>query len=389
MEAKKIIIITGANSGLSLSCALNIVRTSSEYRIILPAISQKKRILMKPIRTLLIICCILSANITLAQEKTLTYTDHEPFGGMRTNFIKEAFFSAIEKESNGHLKIEAHWNGELSNSYDALRTVSGEGIADMAIVVPEYSPEQLPLHQIFKSFPVGPSGDQQLDFFHRIYADIPDFSEELENSNVVNLLFCTGYPVAFFSADPLTHLDDIRETKWRSASFWHRDFLKNAGAIPVSMPWNDGIYKALQAGTLNGLMVNMDSGYDLKIHEVAPNILVSKDLWLGHVYLLVMNKNTWNGLLKEEQEAILRAAKTAYKSLDSMMSNSFDVQIEDLKNDGANVRILEPAEVEQWKTDTDYTAVQSTWVKEQQDKGLKNIDIIMKKVSSIMGDFIR
>ncbi len=335
----------------------------------------------------LILCTVFLAGIVSAQEKTLIYTDHEPLGGMRTRFINDVFFPAIEKESNGRLKIDAHWNGELSVSYGALKTVSGEGIADMAIVVPEYSPNEMPLHQIFKSFPVGPSGQKQIDFFHRVYAEIPAFTDELDNANIVNLLFCTGYPVAFFSTKPLNSLDEIKNGKWRTASFWHRNFLQNAGAIPVTMPWGEGVSKALEDGTLDGLMVNMDSGYEIKAHEVAPNILLSKDLWLGHVYLLVINKNTWNKLGEEDQQAIQRAAATAYKALATVMNSSFDTQIADFEKDGANVRVLTSGEVEQWKNATKYTELQSEWIKEQESKGVKNVDTVMREVSNILFTF--
>ncbi len=342
--------------------------------------------MIKPVGILFIVYNILLVNIVSAQTKTLIYTDHEPLGNMRTSFIKEVFFSSIENESNGRLKIEAHWGGELSISYDALKTVSGEGVADMAIVVPEYTPNDLPLHQIFKSFPVGPSGQKQVDFFRCVYADIPDLTNELSNANVVNLLTCTGYPTAFFSTKPLRSLEDIKGKKWRTASFWHRDFLKNAGAIPVTIPWGEKVYEALQTDALDGVMVNIDSGHDIKLQKVAPNILISKELWLGHVYLLVMNKNTWNGLSKEDKDAIQRAAETAYNSLGIVMNISFDTQIEDLQKDGAKVRILKSEEVEQWKAATRYKELQSAWVKQQEDKGVKNIDVTMKKVSTIIND---
>ncbi len=342
---------------------------------------------MKIIKMLLIISGLFFTDMVLAQETILKYTDHEPLGGMRTKFINDIFFSAIEKESKGHLKIEAHWNGELAISYDALRKVSQENIADITIVVPEYSSNDLPLHQIFKSFPVGPSGDKQVKFFRRVYKEIPVFTEELEKANVVPILLCTGFPVAFFSAAPINNLEDIKGKKWRSASFWHKDFLTNAGAIPVSMPWNEEIYKALQAHTLDGIMVNVDSGYDLKVHKAAPNILLSKELWLGHLYILVINKNIWDSIAKEDQEAVKRAAETAYKSLGSVMNSSFNKQIKDLKKDGAKVRILKPVEVKQWKTVTKYKEVQSAWVKEQENKGIKNVSAVIKKVTDIINDY--
>lgn len=81
---------------------------------------------------------------TVSATQILTYSDHEPLGGMRTRFLNDVLFPAIEKESNGRLKIEAHWSGELSNSYDALRNVGNERKVDMATVVPEYTADALP-----------------------------------------------------------------------------------------------------------------------------------------------------------------------------------------------------------------------------------------------------
>lgn len=320
--------------------------------------------------------------------RILKYTDHEPLGGMRTRFIKEVLLPAIERESNGRLKIADHWDGELASSYDALRVVGQPGVADMTIVVPEYTAKELPLHQIFKSFPKGPTGSRQIDLFRRVYAEVPAFSAELKNNNIVPVFFATGYPVAFFSTKPLSSLDDLRGGKWRSASFWHRDFLRNAGATPISMPWGPGIYDALKAGTLDGLMVNVDSGYMLNVHQAAPNVLISKDLWLGHLYILAMNNDTWNGLAPEDKAAIQRAAETSYQALGSVMDRSFDVQVEELRTSGANVRILDPKELERWESDIQYQAVQAAWVQEQQRQGIQDVGPAFEGVSSIMGDIM-
>ncbi len=343
---------------------------------------------MKTIKILLIVLCTFSASMASAQTKTLVYTDHEPLGNMRTRFINEVFFPAIEKESNGRLKIEAHWGGELSISYDALKTVAGEGMADMGIIVPEYTPNELPLHQIFKSFPVGPSGQQQVDFFRRTYAELPVFPEELSKANLVHLFFATGYPTAFFSVKPMNTLEEIKGKKWRAASFWHKNFLKNAGAIPVTIPWGADVYSALQADSLDGVMVNIDSGHDINLQKVAPHILLSKDLWMGHIYLLVINKNTWNGLLEEDRKAIQRAAEIAYKTLGNVMNNCLETQINELKKSGATVRTLIPEEVAQFKAETHYTELQSAWIKEQEEKGVKNVATVMEKVSSIVNDMM-
>ena len=321
---------------------------------------------------------------TASAAKILRYTDHEPLGGMRTRFIKDVFFAAIETESNGRLKIEDHWDAELSSGYDALGTVGKGEVADMATVVPEYTAKELPLHQIFKSFPTGPAGAKQISFFRRLYGDIPDFPAEMAKNNAVPVLLSTGYPVAFYGTTPLGSLADIKGQSWRSASFWHLDFLRNAGAVPVNTHWGEEVVKALKAGTLNGLMVNVDSGFMLKVHNIAPNILVSKDLWLGHLYLLTMNRTTWEGLAGEDKLAVQRAAETAYKALGPVMERSYDAMLEDLKKAGASVRQLDNKEVAAWEVATQYQDVQATWVKEQAGKGMKDAGPVLEKVKVIM-----
>ena len=90
----------------------------------------------------------------LAGAQRLTFSDHEPLGNMRTR-VTERFFRLVEQESEKRIRIDDHWNGEIASSYDARRVVSEGTKTDMAAVVPEYNSQQLPLHQLFKSFPAG------------------------------------------------------------------------------------------------------------------------------------------------------------------------------------------------------------------------------------------
>ncbi|RAI01024.1 ABC transporter substrate-binding protein [Acuticoccus sediminis] len=319
--------------------------------------------------------------------RLLTFSDHQPLEGMRTRFLKEVVFPAIEEESNGRLKIEDHWNGDIAAAYDALGAVSN-GTADLATVVPEYTAKELPLHQIFKSFVKGPVDGQQSEFFQQVYAEVPAFPKELDKNNIVQIFFGTGYPVAFFRNAPMTSLDDLKGGKWRSASFWHLDYLKNAGATPVKMHWGPEIPAALKDGTLDGLMVNVDSGYNLNVHDSAPNVLASKDLWLGHVYILAMNKDVWNGLAQEDKEAIQRAAQKSYQPLGPVMADSFDTQLDELREAGASVRTLSMDEVDQFVTATRYEEVQAAWAEEQKKQGVTDATSVIGQVASIMAEFV-
>lgn len=337
---------------------------------------------------------LLSLNIflclnTVSAQKILKYTDHQSSDEMRTKFLKDIFFPAIEKESKGRLEIEAHWNGELAISYDALSAVSGGTIANIATVVPEYTAEKLPLHQIFKSFIVGPTGKKQVSFFRNVYAEVPEFSTELDKNNMVGIFLSTGYGVGFFSRQPYSSLNGLKGTKWRTASFWHRDFLTNYGAVPVTIPWGEKIYKALEEKTLDGIMVNVDDGYSLKVYEQAPYLLASKKLWLGHLYIVAMNKETWNNLEKEDQLAIQRAAEIAYKSLGKVMDKSFKVKMQELKNAGVNYRILTNKELRDFEAAAKFQEVQENWANEQKEKGIQEAPIVLEKVKNILNETMR
>lgn len=322
-------------------------------------------------------------------QTTLRYTDHEPYGNMRTHIIKNTFFNAIEHESQGRIKIDAHWNGEISSSYNALETLSQGERADIGIVVPEYNPEQLPRHQLFKSFPLGPdSGNAQVQFFHRVFSEYPQFAAELDNNNLVMLQFFLGYPAAFFTTRSGVGPAQLTGTRWRTASFWHQSFLRNAGATPVTLPWNSKIVDALQKGQLDGLLVNVDSGDDIGAPRSAPYIQLSPALWLGHVYLLVVNKQTWNALSPQDRAAIQRAAASTEHALGSWLDTSLNRMAKQLEQQGAHVHFLSRKECNQWRDATRYQQVQARWIEQQESKGVTDAGRLLQSVSMLLSDSI-
>ena len=327
----------------------------------------------------------LSSATCASAETVLRYTDHEPYGNMRTKAINDVFFAAIEKESQGRVRIDAHWNGELSTSYNALRTVQDGEKADIGIVVPEYTPKQLPLFQMFKSFPVGPnSGEKQAEFFQRVFHDIPEFNAELAKNNLVNLQFFLGYPAAFFSTSQMTPLNHLQGTTWRTASFWHQAYLENAGGKVVKMPWNAQITDALKAGTLNGVLVNLDSGDDIKAQKSAKYIQLSPQLWLGHVYLLTINKDRWETLSAEDRAAIQRAAASTQRQIGALLDTSLRNMTDSMRQDGASISWLSPAELQKWQQASRYQQVQEQWVAEQEKEGVSDARQIMKQVGTAL-----
>ena len=323
-----------------------------------------------------------------AETLSLTYSDHEPLGNMRTTFLNEIFFPTIEKESKGRIHISCEWGGKISSSYEALKTVQEGKSAQMTVAVPEYYRNIFPLQQLFKSFPIGPIDQEQINFFSKIYQSIPELNNEFVNNNCYAVFMATGYPVAFYSKNELSNLKLIKGQKWRTASFWHKDFLINAEAVPVTMPWGEKVFEALNNNVIDGLIVNIDSGYDIGAHKVAKFIATSPKLWLGHVYPIVINRKIWNSLTEDDKSAFNRAAIKSYEKLGKYMELNLKKLIVTLKREGAKIRMLTDDEVKEWVKITQYEKIQDKWGIEQEKIGISNVQDTIKKLRKEMIPFL-
>ena len=317
------------------------------------------------------------------EAQTLTFTDHEPLGNMRTR-VTEQFFRLVEQESQGRIRVNDHWNGEISSSYDACKMVCEGKKADMATVVPEYDSQRMPLHQLFKSFLAGPSGEAQVALIRKAYETIPELTEELHRAGIHPVLVATGYPVGFYSREPIADLSALKGQTWRTASFWHVNYLENAGARNKRIAWGRQASDSLRSGAIDGIMVNIDSGWDIGVHKAAPHLLVSQELWLGHIYLVAMNLNRWNALPAKDKQAIERAADKTYKAMGKMMDQSYEQLLQQLNNEGCTVRRLSHEEVSDFVTTARQSEVQQQWVSQKESEGISHVRLVFENLHKII-----
>jgi len=321
---------------------------------------------------------------TLGQAGSITikYSDHDPPGGMRTNFVKEVWLPEIVKQTDNQVKIQDFWGGALLGSKEILNGI-GDGITNMGFVYPGHYPGQLPAHTIFKLFPRGPSKFENMVWFYRkVYEEIPEFLAELKKANVRPMLITAGLPGAFCGKNQLAGLDDIKGDKWRAGDKWALRFLKNAGAVPVSVPWGD-VYMALQTGTIDGCFTNYDGLHLMKFDEVAPNLLVSKQLWYAMPFLHLVNIDFFNGLPKQIQQAMVRASEIAEQKFSNTYEEAFSKVMAEQKAAGYQVTELSNADIIKWENPDELDKLQAQWVAEAEKAGLKTAATVMKKTKAL------
>jgi TRAP-type C4-dicarboxylate transport system substrate-binding protein len=340
---------------------------------------QKKAVFL----SILLAAFLLASGVCAAKTITIKYSDHDPLGGMRTTFLKDVWLPEIVKQTEGQVKIQDFFGGVLLNSKEILKGI-GDNVTNMGFVYPGHYPGQLVAFTIFKLFPRGPSKFETMAWFYRkVYEEIPEFKAELEKANQKTLLFTAGLPGAFCSTAPLNSLEDIKGEKWRAGDKWALRFLKNAGAVPVSVPWDD-VYMALQTGTIDGCFTNYDGMHMMKFDEVASNLLVSKELWYAMPFIHNVNLDFWNGLPADIRSGIERACGIAEEKFAKVYQESYAKVMDEQKAAGYHVTVMSKEDIKDWENAAQLEKMQEQWVGEAEAAGLKTASTVMEKMKELL-----
>lgn len=324
------------------------------------------------------------AKDTEKKEKiVLTYSDHDPTGGMRTGFIKDVWLPEIVKQTNGQVEFHEFWGGSLLESGDALGGI-GSGVADIGMVFPDFYTSQLFTFQIFRLFPESPEKYEDIvKIVNTAMAEVPQFSTELEKNNIKPLFVTVGLPSASAATYPIDGTKDMIGKKWRASSKWHLETFKYHDINPVSVPWGD-VYMALQTNTIDGVFTNFDGLAMMRFHEVAPNLIVSPQLWWASPFLHSINVDKWNSLPEDIQEGILKATEIAEQKFGEYYAGKIETTINTLKAEGANIKIATEEDISYF-TDSDLLdQLRAAWVKEARDNlKMETPEKVMEQVELI------
>lgn len=322
-------------------------------------------------------------------EITLNYSDHDPPTGMRTKFIKDFWFPEIEKETEGKVKINEIYGGGLLGAAEALDGVR-DGVADMGLVYPDNYPTRMYSYELFKLFPEAPANFEGIyEIFNEAMEELPDLTESLEKNNQKPLLITTGLPIVFGATKEMDSLAELKGKDWRASSRWYLEAIKNMGANPVSVPFED-VYMSLETGVVDGVMTNYDGFHMMNFYESAPNIILGTRLWWSAPFLHTINLDMWERLPIDIQDGILRATETAQKEFAKVYQAELEESIAIQEQAGATVKIADDEDIELFNDEELFSRLRETWVKEaKEDFGIEDAEEYVEKLENIVNDKLK
>ncbi len=298
----------------------------------------------------------------MAQEKVikLRYTNLfppvHPISKLSEEWCKE-----VEKRTNGRVKITYFAGGTLTppmQTYDS--TV--KGIADVGQALLAYAPGRLPLSEVLQQ-PLGyTSGYQATKLANAYYKKFKP--KEFDDVKVMYLHGAA--PGIFHTKKVINSIDDIKGLRIK-ANAENADIVSALGGAPVTMPITE-TYDALQKGLCEGILLPIEALKGWRFGEVVKTSLENFAVSYMTSMYVVMNKNKWNSLSKEDQAAIEKLNEE-WIERHGKLWNQLDKEAKEYAQQ-KGVKFVRVSKEEEAKTAAKMKPIQEKYVKAMKAKGL-------------------
>lgn len=240
-----------------------------------------------------------------AKPITLIFSSHDPATGSWSSTYGP-WMKEIEQKTNGMVKIEAHWNGELVGLFDAANAAK-DGTVDIAHIYPTMTPNVFPMEDVQNLTSFGTTIYGVTQMYTDLAKEFPQMQDAYTKDNLKLLFYAATFPNYFCMAKgkAIRSYADMAGKKFLSTGTWDSEVWKAFGMVPLSMMPGE-TYTALQTGVMDGGVLTMPSLFDFNWGEVTPNI--SEVHARPAVWACVMNLKKWNSLPAAYQKVIEEAS---------------------------------------------------------------------------------
>lgn len=289
---------------------------------------------------------VLSATVSVLAigahaETRLIANEPGPNRGVRAgavNYIAEQ----IEKRTNGEVTVEQNWGGALFKTDAALQSIS-VGVADMGVLIGAYSASEFPELQMAGLLLNKPGHPWvMMQAVYELFTTNERIKERLEEMNLVYLApFSLSPAILACRGEGIRTLDDIQGTKIAHTGS-SGDVLAALGGNMVNMPIYD-VYQSMQTGLID---CSVTYAYYAVASKLSDEIDTMTELRYSTVTSLatVINKDTFERLTTEEQEAILSVGPDMMNFYGEKLEEADKNALESLTNDEVEFVKLTDAE---------------------------------------------
>jgi TRAP-type transport system periplasmic protein len=288
-------------------------------------------------------------------EDHLKWAVFTPDSEVTFRTVMKPFAETVQRETDNAVVFDLFPNGALGRNPGQQPQMVLDGVADVAWVVPSYSPGRFPdtevleLPGMFKDLREASLVSTGL-VARNVLHDYSDFY-------VIGLWGTAPYSI--HTNFPVNSIADLKGRTIRASSKNESAALRAFGAVPIGMPVTE-IPEAISRGTISGTTSHMSPFFDFGLDRVTNNHFF---IGLGSVPLtVIMNKKKFDALPEASRAVIKRNAGEALaeKWIDSITSYNA-ANLEKLKSNPKN-KVVFPSQAELDEAQKLLAPVREEWV---------------------------
>ncbi len=305
-----------------------------------------KKFLLIPLMIALLITFSfgITAPVSAAEKTwTLKYHHEMPATGSYHRYGHQPYADAVEKATNGRVKIQIYPMQTLVKAKDAWNA-NTSGLADIVWTFTAHQPGRFDLFSSLELPFVVTSAEAGSKTAWALYEKYPELQALFHDVKLLSVW--TTAPYAIVSKKRLDTLEDLKGVKIRSAGPWQTNLMKLLGASPMYIPMPK-VYINFQKGVLDAAAAPADAYVSFKFYEIG-QFINQVNLPAG-IHFLTMNKKRWNEFPPDIQKAIM-SVSGEYAGVNFFGGGTFDradrEAAADIKKAGYKVTFYEPSKKE-------------------------------------------
>ncbi len=297
---------------------------------------------MKKFAMVVIFITLLAGTVS-AEPVVLKYATFEPPQAFAIRAIWQPWIDEMNKAGEGLFKIELYPGGTLNRNPTKQLDIVRDGVADIAFVMPSYTPGTFMDDSVVEVPFVAESALQASMAIHQLFK-----KGLLRNYDiVVPLMVAAAQQYAVHSTFPVKVPQDLNGKKIRSTGKMQHYMAQAYGAAPIGMPVTQ-IAESMSRGLIQATTNEWNAVRTFKIDGVARYHCM---LPLGTVsFLLAMNKDSFNKLSPEAQKIFIDNQEATARLWGSQMDESLNEYYKKIQQDPEH-QVYKPtaAELDEWK----------------------------------------